>query len=498
MAWGSAFREEIAKKRSRPRFVLEVAPVRLYLSGAGLNLSSHKGIDGYPSALTPQGSSITGGQLHVGDWSCTTGELSIGIRSNIDIRQRVPRGVLVALRMGFAGWDVSAYERVFLGQVQDVRWTGTQWQLQARSMLGALITRFSQTPLESSLFYELAETTLAEIYTAGEADIDLTSVTGLARISGDDYLIQITPDEGDPFFLTANGISTNTVTGCSASGQLGTTAAAAASGNTVVLCAFIERHPVLAALTVLTSTGVGDNGPYDVAPESWGFGLPREYIDLTDCIRTIAITNPASGSTLWDVYSAGVVDDGASWLRGLLAPGGMWLCDRQGDITIRAAEAVGQWAYEVESIRDEEIVEIRYSAWDPTQPAEYGNLTIRASSGAGSGTLLDSLDSRPAITTREVTWPYCEENENEWALRGVARLAAYSSRVGESFEITLSGWRLAHLAPGDHVIVSSRFVKTRFGIEGLALVTSCQADWFGSTTTLRVLHIQSAAEYAGS
>lgn len=48
----------------------------------------------------------------------------------------------------------------------------------------------------------------------------------------------------------------------------------------------LDGDPVELALALITSTGKGTNGPYDVLPADWGMGVPVEWIDLAECERS--------------------------------------------------------------------------------------------------------------------------------------------------------------------------------------------------------------------
>lgn len=441
-----------------------------------------------------QGSSVSAGVLHPGDWSTTFGSLTVAIRSGIDHRRSMPRGSLARLMVGFDGWDEDAYQPVFVGQLQDIRWAGGAWSHEFRSLVGSLQGRFARAPGQR-LFADLQQTTLSSAYSPSDTTINLTDTSGLDKLSTGEYLIQITPDSGDPFFLLGTGKTATEMNGATTTGQLGTTAAAASSGNRVDLCAYLELQPVEIALALLTSTGAANNGPYDLGPETWGYAIPVAHVDIDDSYITTQIAKPTSGAPVWDVYSVSSLDDGGGWLRSLLAPAGLWLCDRQGAITVRGADAPGAGLYELASILDSEIVEIRsYSAWDPSQPVEYSLLQI-ATAGNSSISDTDDIESRPSIFNRYAELPWISQNESAWRDRLIERLSRWSQVVPEAFEIVVAGWRLAGLCPGDLVLLKSRFFSLRAQQESVMTVISCEPDWFGSTVTIRCVHQETFSLY---
>lgn len=495
MPWEPFFLDALRGRRLSPQYRLEVAPVPGFLPGLGLHLHSHSRGYGHPAVLSLQGASVQAGLLNVADWSHSVGSLSIGIRSTVDVRKTIPRGILVQLMMGLAGWDEEDYQPIFRGQVQDIRWTGQQWQLSARSLLGAISTRFGSEP---SLFHELTSTTLASGYSPTDTELELVDKTGLAALTEvGSYLVLVTPDAGSPFFLTATGLSGETLEGVSATGQFGTTAGAATAGNTVQICAYLPQDPVEAALTVLTSIdGTGGNGPYDLGPDSWGVGLPFGYVDLDDAILTRNAIRPGSGDPWWDIYSTGPQPNALSWLQGILQPAGIWLAERQGCITVRSVQDVGELTYGFSPIFDRDIVSITASAWAPEQPAEYRQLDVVGPTGTATE-LADPLDSRPGVALKTNTLPYAFTNEANWVAKVHSRLFDWHTKVGESFEIELVGWRYAHLCPGDLILLGSRYLRTRYDQESVALVTSVQPNWFGASTRIRALHLRDVSQFSG-
>lgn len=490
MAWRQHFIDWLGERVTYPQYRIEVAPVDAYLPGAAINFGSHPGVLGIPGAIVARGSRITGGTLSPIDWSYSIGTASIGLRSDTDPRKTLPRGCLVRIMMGAAGWDDELFEPVFFGQFQDAVFDGDIWRIELRSIVGSLQSRFSQVYGSAGIFYDLGyapQTALTAGYTAGDATLNVVSTTGLEQLTGGSYLVQVYPDSGDPFFLEATGLTPTTITGCSAAGQIGTTAADAATGNSVVLCAFLEQNPIDAVLIVLTSTGTALNGDYDLGPDSWGLGLPVAYIDVDDCLTSREIITPASGSELFDVYAVEVQQDASAWLQTILQPAGLWLCERQGLLTIRAVREVEGYAYYLtHSIQDADIISVSYNAWDPAHQAEYANVEVASATSSSFDTVAE-LTSRPALPIRTYELPYCEENESAWRTKTLERLSEHAQRIGEVVKIVCAGWRLAELTPGDEVVLYTRFVEVWDGrLANNGLVLSVQPDWFGSTVELTV------------
>lgn len=488
MAWRQKFIDWLGASVAHPQFMLEIATVDAYLPGAALSHGSHMRGTLAQAVIGRSGSRITAGSLSPIDYSYTTGTATISMKSDADLRRILPRGCLVWIKLGDATWSDADFEPIFLGQYQNIKNNGTNWLMELKSIVGSLQSRFTQSTDGNRLFRLVGETALTANYTAGDATLNVVSTVGLEKLTGENYLVQVYPDSGDPFFLEATGKTATTVTGCSAAGQIGTTAANASSGNTVILCAFLEQNPVDAILTVLTSTGGAYNGPYDTAPETWGMALPYGYVDVDDCLSTRVIVTPTTGSELWDIYAAEPQPDISEWFRGILQPAGMFLCERQGLLTVRGIRPIeGFNHYTTMSILDDDLISIQYDAWDPSHQAEYRLVETKTATGSTFSSPASAI-SRPVIDVLVYELPYSEENETEWRNTTANRLAERPSRIGELLRVKLKGWKFAQLAPGDEIVLYTRFFSAwDYPLAQNGVVLSVQPDWFGSTTDLVVI-----------
>lgn len=498
--WSAEFVERISRSVVRPIFILEtVEDVQFDPGVAPLKISSHN-LPGYNQAIGLMGSRISAARVNIGDWTATVSELVIGYRGAVDIRRSVTRGQLLVLRVGFPGWGASDFEAVFYGQVQSVDRSGEDWTISMRSALSATASRMTTDEDDVALFGSLATTTLAEAYTVGEADIDVAS-TASAEVedgAGKKYLIQIFPDSGDPFFLTASGVSGNTFTGCSAAGILGTTAANASNGNGVALCAHIYDRPTRVIRKVLQSTGTSVYGELDSLPANWGIGLPYWMFDDDDIGVTDLIVEPAGIGAKWNVYATEAVDDALSWLNGVASPAGMVICERQGLITIRAASPSYDRPYGVNTVNDSEIMSFdRCETWSTDPPLAWAYMIVQAAanvSGTGYG---EKMDTRPASAERHVDLDYVEDDPDDWEYAVANRLGPWATRVAEVVEITCAGLRLAQLAPCDSLVVRSRHFTVRDRTpEPTLMVLSVEPDWWQGTVKLILAYIpESASEF---
>ncbi len=406
MSWSANFISKMSSRRCRPRFLLETVDGSDFEPGVGtVGLSSHL-MAGYTQALTSVGNSMGAGRLQIGDWSHTTSELTLGFRGSVDIRRSVARGLLMQLRVGFPGWPAGDYEPVFYGHVQSIDRSGDDWTITLRSVVASLVSRMTQDVDDTALFSSLGTSTLNTAYVDGVSTVIQVASAAAAEKeggAGGAYLLQVYPDTGDPFFVIADVLDTTPVGydefQTLTTGILGTVSASASMGAQVKFCAYIKDSPTRAARRVLMSTGSGLNGLYDTLPFSWGVGIPQHLIDDDDCDRTKAIAQPTGfASSKWYVYSVETQDDGLSWLQGVLGPAGLVLCERQGQLTIRAVSPPYQAQYDTKIVNDTDIQRIDiHQTWDTSTPVEFAYFLITAAASTFGTAVGEDLDSRPPV-----------------------------------------------------------------------------------------------------
>ena len=510
MGWTFDFIEAISSGTITPIYVIESVAIDGFrpLSGS-LSVASvtSRVLPGATPGLSPDSSRVSYGTLTVGDWSSTYSEWEIGLYAGVDVRPFTTRGQAVVLRIGIPGWSLDRFQDVAVGQVQAIDRRGDQWVIRVRSLIAGLVARYTETGGEVELFHTLAETTLSGAYAVADPTLSLTSSTGAERDTGGSWLVEVTPDTGDPFFLTASGLAAPNLTGISAAGVIGTTAAAASSGNTVRICAYVQDHPLEVVRKVITSTGAGTNGSFDTLPDSWGLGVPDWLIDDQDCRDMVTAQCAPSGvaTPVWDVYAVEAQPDAIAWISTILAPMGGFLAERQGRITIRVAStATSQPGIaNLWRVDDSEIVSIDvYETWAGNQTIEYNSVRLR-DAHQGTTTLTEDVETRPAQNRQVLDLPYVSSasgaERTAWREHIRDRVGAYYTRICETIEITTGGWRLAQACAGDHIAITSAHIRGRFGGDldvgaGCeALIVSVEPDWFGSTVRLRCVILPQVA-----
>lgn len=505
MGWSANFLLEINKRIYSPRFLLETVNDVEFKPGSGLALSSHP-TAGYRTAITLEGSRVAAGQLSVGDWSYSVPEVTIGI--DTDVSQLVARGQLLVLRVGWPGWSPGDYEPVFYGHLQSVDRSGDDWTLTIRSILASLVSRMTSEAVDIQLFGDLASSEVASAaYVAGAASIrvDNGSTAELEGGAGAKYLLQVFGDDGEPFFLLADALDTSPV-GYDrfdlnpTTAILGTTAAAAAIGQEVRYCAMVYDSPTRAVRRfILTKNGDSVNGLYDTLPPNWGLGIPMECVDDDDIDITKAIVAPASAPTSkWYVCSAEPQDDGLSWIQSVLNPAGMFLCVRQGLLTIRAVSPCDRRQYAMSVVNDRDIQSIRrHERWNTATPVEYGFLSVTAASSTFGSNDSENLDSRPASGEYAIDLDYVHDDDTAWEVAVIDRLLPWYTRLTEIIDITCIGLRLAFLAPGDLIQLDTRHVRTRDRATfPMFFLLAVDVDWFeGTVSMIAAYHPSSPNEF---
>lgn len=498
MGWSPEFVDWLSSPVLEPAYLLESVVVGTFeVTSTPLKYSSFE-LTGYTHALTREGSGIDYGELTPGSWDRSYASLRIGLLPLFDPRAFITRGQVLQLRVGRLGWDISQFQTVFLGSVRNVHYRSGRWSIELVELAGALQNRFDSAADQQNLFYTLGRTTLAADFDPDlDTEIELTNAgtAGVAKETGGEYVVRITPSSGDPFYVSAATLSTNTLQTLT-NDRFNTTSVAALTGDTVEGIAYIEGHPCDVVNRILVSTGsVGQNSPADLLPAGWAYAIPKGLVADDDIAAFKSYTEPTLD---WDVKVDNGQPNALQWLHELLKPGGFFLSTHQGQLTCRAVlHDVGLNTPGTISITDDDIVDIvSYETWDSASPVEYRNSRVLGALGTDGAVYVyeeTSIASRPtrARYRRDLAHVYAN-SDDDWTEEVGDRLGPYDTRVPERITLELAGWRAAVASMGDLVAITTQFLTSRDSADPelsgrKVLVIGGGCDWFGSSVTLTLL-----------
>lgn len=525
MGWGSRFLGWIAGDRLTPGYLLRSVKVGTFNAAGGdsLKLSSFRAT-GYRNIITAEGSAVSYGTLTPGTWTRTYGTLTLGVTE--DVRHDVTRGQVVQLSVGKLGWDLAWYEPVWLGVVRNVRYVDGHWTIECVELAGALQNRFSSEADEQNLFFNLPSSTkLTADYDPVVDDptngLFVADAQGLEHNNQGNYCVRLTPSDGPEYYVTADTRAllhlTGTAAGAFDSPIVGRrtphvgTPVAAVSDDPAEAIAWIRAHPIYLALRVLCSTGTatpgsqGTNGPDDLLPaESWGYGIPYGLVDRDDALAFKELAEPESPAPEhWDFLVDHSQSDGVTWLAELLRPGGFFVSQHQGRLTVRAVVTPANVLTPGHVfLGDDDIAQggLEYEAWDSSSPVEYRKVRVLAYLNADPFAVTEpNLASRPTrVSRRHDLLSAFSDVSAGWTEEVASRLVRYDTRVPERLTVTTIGWAAAVASMGDIVLLSTGQIGSRDDVDDPAfrgtpcLMVGGGPDWFGSTCTLEMLHVSAS------
>ena len=470
MSWGGAFETWLDSDSARyPRWLLEIETIPGGPGGSGTVAEAI--LDGAPAFQAQTVNPHT--------WEPTVGAFSVDvITDDIEsLMETARRGSPVSIKMGAQGWDYSAFERVAIGRITNISTAdalGSRYRVSCADLLSAP-TRFDTSNGNLQLFsgtYEAGSTTtLTADYDASVPDtsISLASTTALGRPTGGSYLVLVTPDSGDPpFYLVGSGKTASSMTiDTPGANRYGTTRVNAANGSTVTFVSLLRGHPLDLLRQILTSTGNGTNGTYDVLPEAWGLAFPDALIDHLDIEQYRAAVNFPSSTYEWSLIIAAPLTSGVVQLRSVFAQAGLFLTVHEGQITCRAAQnprtpGVGPFYTITPDDVDGERA-VGWEGWDAQVPHEQSGVVVNGPTNA-DGTLAGShtevgsanISTAPAYPadlyprTLAHAWHLTDNVCNEVA----DRLYVWSATVPERFTIPMAGLIHHRLGVGALVTVT--------------------------------------------
>ena len=474
--------------------------------------------DGYAPRLGSTGVNLQTWTPIEGGWSVTV-KITDGLVSGPSYRrgrleyatQALRKGAILRLSIGAVGYARSDYQPLRIGRINQVTSDGhpNLFKIEVWDITTAIRTRFSTagaTAAErSKLFYNSAGQidTLASTYTVGAGSITITGATTnrFLRETGQRGAFLIEPhSSGNPaFYLTFTGETTNTLIGLSATGQFGTTAHSATSGDTVTSVVLLEGHPIEILRKVLVSTGTGNNGKFDTLPQAWSLGIPEGMLSEYAWRQAKRILTVA-GIYEWRFLLTSEIEDPAAWIVQTWAQAGIWLSFKEGQIVPRMARELHTVGLirQFPDITDADIVEVPSITWHPPDVAQVYQ-RIQVTHSGGSVAALSNVTTLPA--RKEVIYDISIPTQAVTAVTQIAqetrdRLAPWAHFVPEFVDVALYGVR--SYAPGDVIQLSTtgvrgRFTGTRYGYnQRHVMVVRSEIDLNENQTRLTVATLQTS------
>ena len=277
-------------------------------------------------------------------WSVSLGGFSLQLSG--DIRHALPqirKGQLAVLKCSLNSGN---YYTIATGQLRSLQgfrgrftlgfvdlFTALQNSLDTRA--GTILS--DSDPPKFSLFYEVGQETKTTVE-LGLTDTTLTvSDASFFKKSGSKGIVLCTSGS-DEFYLFWTSSTSTTLT-VETSTYKNKERVVLPVDSTVKYCAWLQGEVYEIIASILSSTGTGSNGDYDVYPVEWGIGgkLNHTVFDVEDAKRHNEDLNRSDGGS----YKVGIaiespLQDGFSYLLTIFSIVGIFPVYRQGKITIRA------------------------------------------------------------------------------------------------------------------------------------------------------------------
>jgi hypothetical protein len=528
MPWSSRFVDALRAGQSPRLFRVEFDHHM-----TGISRSAHlSGVPGDPSGplvLSARAPSVSGTSIGPGSWSPSWGAASVDVVGPdfaSAVLPRLRRGALCTVFAGFTGWTPAEFQPIFRGTLRGITGNARNaWTLELWDVLAGYRTRQTTdpgsypdpaNPSQFPLFWDLSvPVALTTAYLPGDAFLD---VTDAAPCNGDrdppsspGALVRISPAGGGaPFYLPWTSKVGNQLQGVAAAGVLGTTAIAAASGSTVQPVAWLRGHPVELARRLLLSGLTDRTSAWNQWPSSWcfGHGFRESWIDLADMLIQEALivvdSSGTPGRYSWEVVQESPVDDAIGWFQGLLSAAGIWLVQRQGQITVRACQdADGAGGAQPNgtifrgnvTITEADLIAVEgWEGWAASSPYVAGVSAVLTSQGQ-KGRGAARVDSLPAVDVVQHNQTGTIRSAADWEAMAdgdLFRLQKWDLSAPEVLSLSLRFWPAAGLVAGDVLRVHLPALRGRLpstvngyrNREGTVLVAS--PDWGGQSVRVQI------------
>lgn len=519
MAWSTEFLQQLGARSRAPVYYVEALSEDASVGwdfGRVWTASTHPQVYGTQDAIAEDGVRIRGSRLHTQTWTSSLGAFTVSLTDWGAALNRLKRGYVLVLRMGFAGWSLDQMQIVAFGPVRSFAVSRGVATVQVDDPSQLFVSRRSRRAEALQYFGDVkGRTQVSSDWTPGDRKLFVDNVGLFQKPSTTPGIVRCTPSSGDPFLLTYTHIGSKALLNVTTdSSVLDTDPVDLAAGDIITDAAYLRGSPHAILARLLESTGDGSNGSYDHLPKEWGLGLPSSYVAEGD----IGVWEGrykdrlASGALRVDIVVEEAQASGIAWIAQTFAPIGVFLSMRQGQLTVRNALPVNDLADNVTmEITDEDIASVEgHAIWDdstthvvsdleiltggtsvslPTFALDDGReLVVRATSTRGTVGDLPGLQAEQ-VDVSGVSFV----NRANFAALVADILGSWRHQIPETISLRTRGWRAGRLAVGDIVALTTTQARGRqeSGSGGFsqrpAVVTS--VDLFsgaGSTLTLSI------------
>ena len=283
---------------------------------------------------------VAGGGLRLRQWQTSAPQLRVRVHGSA-LRLAAIRAVLPGATVQLQLSTSAGTERVFAGRLREtVTPRPGLLELVADSAEVFVQSRYAATAYRDGL-WESVIGTVATTATFTPGDATMAIVTPALAFSpgpsGTRWLLIRVDTGGTSYYVAADTHAVGYVGGCiTLQWDAVTAPTSIPSGTVVTYGPLVVGSPIDVLLRVLISTGAGTGGAYDVLPD--GLAIPAGLVDTADA-ATFAAQVGALGAVDW--FSFGATrkqqEPEGGQLLAWAAHLGVWLCQRQGELTIRAS-----------------------------------------------------------------------------------------------------------------------------------------------------------------
>jgi|TARA_R100000482_G_scaffold39828_1_gene13641 hypothetical protein len=477
MSWDLEFVGSLNKSSLYVRYRLEFIGV-LNALGEPFSVSDDQGV-----IQIARGSvRITGSRVIPQRWSVSFGGFSLQLSGDIrSILPKMRRGQIAVLQCSI---NRQGFRNLAIGSLDTISGQRGLFSLGFKDLLSALQTSldtragtvFSDTdPPHFSLFYEVGRTTTTtSTFGGSDGTLNVADASFFKKQTGSKGIARITNTSVD-FYVFWTGSTSTTLTGCTTAEYNNTSRVSAPSGSTVRYCAWLQGEPYEILASILTSTGTGNNGEFDVYPVEWSIGgkIDKQIFDVSDAKRASKeITR--SGDADYDIGFAveSPLSNGFRSIVDIFLTVGIFPVYRQDSISIRACtDPEGIETRKTPDLRaeisDYDIIDVlSHDFFSPdisniyrTTYIKYNFTNVYYSGGVYNGSRVDSLPALSEIE-RDFSLYYLADPDNRQsqALQDLRRLRVWDLYISERLSVRLP-LRFATLVAGDIVTFRSNYVE---------------------------------------